>query len=72
MPYLGDGELDEDSLWESIICAFHYKLDNLTAIVYRNDLQIDGSTEEVMCLKPLLNKGQAFGWHTVECYIYEQ
>jgi transketolase len=63
---LGDGELDEGSVWEAMMCASHYKLDNLTAIVDRNDLQIDGATEEVMSLEPLLAKWQAFGWHTIE------
>ncbi len=63
---LGDGELDEGSLWEAMMCASHYKLDNLTAIVDRNNLQIDGPTKEVMSLEPLLSKWQAFGWHTLE------
>jgi transketolase len=63
---LGDGELDEGSLWEAMMCASHYKLDNLTAMVDRNDLQIDGPTEEVMRLEPLVDKWQAFGWHTIE------
>jgi transketolase len=63
---LGDGELDEGSLWESIMCASHYKLDNLTAIVDKNDLQIDGPTKEVMSLEPLIDKWQAFSWHTIE------
>ena len=63
---LGDGELDEGSLWEAMMCASHYKLANLTAIVDRNDLQIDGPTEEVMRLEPLIDKWQAFGWHTIE------
>jgi transketolase len=63
---LGDGELDEGSLWESMMCASHYKLANLTAIVDKNDLQIDGPTEEVMRLEPLVDKWQAFGWHTIE------
>jgi len=63
---LGDGELDEGSLWESMMCASHYKLANLTAIVDKNDLQIDGPTKEVMCLEPLIDKWQAFGWHTIE------
>jgi len=63
---LGDGELDEGSLWEAMMCAAHYKLDNLTAIVDKNDLQIDGPTKEVMCLEPLLSKWQAFGWHALE------
>jgi transketolase len=63
---LGDGELDEGSLWEAMMCASHYQLDNLTAVVDRNDLQIDGRTEEVMSLEPLQAKWQAFGWHTLE------
>lgn len=63
---LGDGELDEGSVWEAIMCASHYKLDNLTAIVDRNNLQIDGLTEEVMSLEPLLDKWQAFGWNTMK------
>ena len=63
---LGDGELDEGSLWEAIMCASHYKLDNLIAIVDRNGLQIDGPTEEIMCLEDLSSKWQAFGWHTLE------
>ena len=63
---LGDGELDEGSVWEAMMCASHYKLANLTAIVDKNDLQIDGCTKEVMCLEPLLAKWQAFGWHTIE------
>ncbi|MBA7625525.1 1-deoxy-D-xylulose-5-phosphate synthase [subsurface metagenome] len=63
---LGDGELDEGSVWEAIMCASHYKLGNLIAIVDRNDLQIDGPTEEVMCLEDLSAKWQAFGWHTLE------
>jgi transketolase len=63
---LGDGELDEGSIWESAMSAAHYKLDNLTAIVDRNNLQIDGPTKEVMCLEDLSAKWQAFGWHTME------
>ena len=63
---LGDGELDEGSVWEAMMCASHYKLDNLTAIVDKNDLQIDGPTKEVMSLEPLLAKWQAFGWETLE------
>jgi len=63
---LGDGELDEGSVWEAAMSASHYKLDNLVAIVDRNRLQIDGPTEEVMSLEPLLSKWQAFGWYTME------
>ena len=48
------------------MCASHYKLDNLTAIVDRNRLQIDGPTKEVMCLEDLSAKWKAFGWNTLE------
>jgi len=63
---LGDGELDEGSIWEAMMCASNYKLDNLTAIVDRNELQIDGPTKEVMSLESLLAKWKAFGWNTLE------
>ncbi|MCK4240166.1 MAG: transketolase [Candidatus Atribacteria bacterium] len=63
---LGDGELNEGSVWEAAMCAAHYQLDNLVAIVDRNRLQIDGSTKEIMCLEDLSAKWQAFGWHTLE------
>ncbi|MCK4617828.1 transketolase, partial [Candidatus Aerophobetes bacterium] len=62
----GDGELDEGSIWEAIMCAAHYKLDNLVSIVDRNGLQIDGPTEEIMRLESLVNKWRAFGWNTIE------
>jgi len=62
----GDGELNEGSIWEAVMCATHYKLDNLVSIVDRNGLQIDGSTEEVMRLEPLTDKWRAFGWHVIE------
>ena len=63
---LGDGELDEGSVWEAIMSAAHYKLDNLIAIVDRNRLQIDGPTEEVMRLENLVEKWQSFGWQVLE------
>jgi transketolase len=63
---LGDGELDEGSIWESAMSAAHYKLDNLIAIVDRNNLQIDGPTKEVMQLESMVEKWQSFGWHTIE------
>jgi transketolase len=58
---LGDGELAEGSNWEAMLAAAHYKLDNLTAIVDRNRLQITGPTEEVCALEPLAAKFRAFG-----------
>lgn len=63
---LGDGELDEGSMWETAMAAAHYKLDNLCAIVDRNRLQIDGFTSEVMEIEPLKDKFEAFGWHVIE------
>ncbi len=63
---LGDGELQEGSVWEAAMSASFYKLNNLTAIVDRNFKQIDGNTEEVMALEPLLDKWKSFGW---ECFV---
>jgi transketolase len=63
---LGDGEIQEGQIWEAAMTAAHYGLDNLTAILDRNRLQIDGRTKEVMSVEPLAAKWQAFGWHTVE------
>ncbi|PIV27860.1 MAG: transketolase [Candidatus Altarchaeum sp. CG03_land_8_20_14_0_80_32_618] len=63
---LGDGECDEGQIWEAAMSAGHYKLDNLTAIVDRNRLQIDGNTEDVMSLNPIGEKFKAFGWDVIE------
>lgn len=63
---LGDGELEEGLVWESAMFAAHHKLDNLTAIVDRNKLQINGTTEELMSIEPLMAKWEAFGWSTCE------
>ena len=59
---LGDGELAEGSNWEAAMAAAHYKLDNLTAIVDCNTLQITGRTRDVMNNEPLAEKFAAFGW----------
>jgi len=63
---MGDGELQEGSVWEAAMAAAHHGLDNLTAIVDRNRLQISGSTEDRMRLEPLADKWRAFGWQTSE------
>jgi transketolase len=63
---LGDGEIQEGQIWEAAMTAAHYSLDNLTAILDRNRLQIDGHTKEVMSIEPLAAKWEAFGWHTVQ------
>jgi len=59
---LGDGELAEGSNWEAAMAAAHYRLDNLTAIVDHNRLQITGYTRDVLSLEPLEAKFAAFGW----------
>ena len=64
---LGDGELQEGQVWEAAMTSAHYKLDNVTAIVDRNGLQIDGKTEKVMALEPLAEKWLSFGFHVIEC-----
>jgi transketolase len=64
---MGDGELQEGSIWEGAMAAAHYHLNNLTAIVDRNGLQIDGKTEEVMALEPLAEKWESFGWNVLSC-----
>jgi len=63
---LGDGELNEGNIWEAAMFAAKYNLANLTAIVDRNYIQIDGPTEQVMPLGDLAAKWAAFGWHVIE------
>ncbi len=63
----GDGELQEGSIWEAAMSAAHYKLDNLTALIDRNGMQIDGPTSEVMELEQLADKWNAFGWFVIHC-----
>lgn len=62
----GDGELDEGGIWESAMLAPHHNLQNLTWIIDRNNIQIDGYTEHIMPLEPLRDKLEAFNWHVVE------
>ena len=62
---LGDGELEEGQVWEAAMCAAHYKLNNLTAFVDFNGLQIDGNIEEVMNPSPIDKKFEAFGWNAL-------
>jgi transketolase len=62
----GDGELDEGNNWEAIMLASKYKLNNLIAIIDRNNIQIDGPTEVVMPLEDLRAKWEAFGWYVIE------
>lgn len=62
----GDGEHQEGQIWEAVMEAGHYKLDNLICIVDMNRLQIDGWVEEVMNIEPLDKKYQAFGWNVID------
>ena len=62
---LGDGELEEGQVWEAAMFAAHYKLDNLTAFVDYNGLQIDGKITDVMNSEPIDDKFRAFGWNVV-------
>ena len=63
---LGDGEIQEGQVWEAMMFAHHYKLDNFCAIIDNNGLQIDGKVDEVMSPYPIPEKLRAFGWNVVE------
>jgi transketolase len=63
---LGDGETGEGQIWEAAAVAAHYKLDNLTALIDRNFLQIDGHTEDVLKLESVMDRWGSFGWNTIE------
>ena len=64
---LGDGELEEGQVWEQAMFAAHYKLDNLTAFIDFNGLQIDGDVTKVMNPTPIDKKFEAFGWNVAVC-----
>ena len=61
---LGDGEIQEGQVWEACMFASHYKLDNLCVIIDNNGLQIDGDVAKVMSPYPIVDKLEAFGFHT--------
>lgn len=63
---MGDGELQEGQVWEAAMAAAKYKLDNLTAIVDYNGLQLVGPVEDTMSVQPLKAKFEAFGWYVLE------
>lgn len=63
---MGDGELNEGQVWEAAMLAGKEKLQNLTVVIDRNNIQIDGFTEDVMPLNPLADKWRSFGFHVVE------
>lgn len=63
---MGDGEIQEGSVWEAAMTAAHYKLDNVCAIIDYNKIQENGLISEIMGLEPLVQKWQSFGWNTIE------
>lgn len=63
---MSDGEQDEGNTWEAAMFAAKYRLNNVIAITDRNNIQIDGQTEDVMPLEPLKDKWESFGWHVIE------
>ena len=63
---MGDGEQQEGSIWEAVMSAGHYKLDNLCGIVDCNNLQIDGNVEDIMGIAPLADKYRSFRWNVIE------
>lgn len=62
---LGDGEINEGQVWEALLLAAKYGLDNIIAIVDRNNIQIDGTTDDVLPLEPLAEKFNSFGWNAI-------
>jgi transketolase len=63
---MGDGELNEGNIWEAAMFAGKYKLGNLIGFIDRNNIQIDGTTEDIMPLEDLRGKWESFGWHVLE------
>ena len=64
---LGDGELDEGCVWEAVMSAPKYALDNLCAIVDWNGVQLDGTNDEIMPIRDLAGKWHSSGWNVIEC-----
>ena len=64
---MGDGELQEGQTWEAILSASSWKVDNLCLVVDYNNMQVEGSVEQVMSLEPLIDKFLSFGWNTISC-----
>jgi transketolase len=63
---MSDGEQQEGNTWEGAMFAAKYRLNNLIAVMDRNNIQISGATEDIMPLEPLADKYVAFGWHVIE------
>lgn len=65
---LGDGEVQEGSIWEAAMSSAHYKLDNVCAIIDYNKIQENGLVSEIKGIEPLADKWKSFGWHVVEAH----
>lgn len=63
---MGDGEIQEGSIWEAAMCAAHHKLNHLIGIVDYNKIQINGEVKDIMSIAPLADKWRAFGWKVIE------
>lgn len=63
---MGDGELNEGQCWEAFMLAAKYQLNNLVAVIDRNNIQIDGTSDDVLPLEPLADKLRSFGWNAFE------
>jgi len=63
---MGDGEVNEGMVWEAAQAASHYKLGNITAIIDRNKLSLDGPTEEIMAIEPIQKRWETFGWRVFD------
>ncbi len=64
--FMSDGEHNSGNTWEAVMFAAKHKLNNITGVIDRNSIQIDGYTEDVMPLEPLKQKYESFGWHVLE------
>ena len=63
---IGDGEIEEGSIWESLMAGYKYRLNNLIVILDRNMIQLDGFTEDIMPMMEIKNKVESFGWNVLE------
>jgi len=63
---MGDGECDEGQIWEAAMAGAHFKLDNITAIVDNNGVQLDGFNKDIMGIEPFADKWRAFNWNVIE------
>jgi transketolase len=68
---MGDGEINEGSVWEAAMCAGKHRVSHLTAIIDYNKIQSAGPTREIQDLEPLADKWRAFGWHVIEAYGHD-